>query len=412
MIVSGADAMAAIGRLCGLDVPSLGSGGVAVALADSARVRAWLDAFDVACARRLGELTPLVEQQAAGVTRAGRRATGALIRRANTIDAAPALEPALAGGRISAGHVDVFGNALNKLNTEQQQQLASRAAELVAVAAEATPEQFGRTLLLEVAKLDDSNGVDRFERQRRDTSLRMWVDNHSGMYRLAGQFDPEKGAVLEGRLDNAIEVLFHGKVPDTCPDADGKQDHLRALALFQLTADRAAATDDIVTVGRNIDLCVAVDLDTLVSGLHEHSLLDLGSDAELPVATIRRMACTAGIVPFVLNGDGVVLDEGRKKRLATRAQRLALRVMYKTCGIEDCPVSSKHCEPHHLDGWSAQHGETNLEKLLPLCCGHHHAVHEGGWQIVMHADRSLTVTLPDGTVFECGPPRRQRNRSP
>jgi hypothetical protein len=111
---------------------------------------------------------------------------------------------------------------------------------------------------------------------------------------------------------------------------------------------------------------------------------------------------------MVLNGDGVVLDEGRKKRLATRAQRRALRAMYEHCGVDGCPVRAKHCEPHHLDGWSADEGATNLDKLLPLCCQHHHAVHEGGWQIIMHPDRSLTITLPDGTTLTSPPPRKAR----
>jgi Domain of unknown function (DUF222) len=403
------DVVATASRLSVLDVFSLEAGGVALAQADSARLRAWLDGFDVACAQRLEALTPLAQQQTAGVTRAGRRETERLFQRAETIAAVPQLDDALSSGQISGGHVDVFGHALHKLNETQQQVLAGKADELLAVAVESTPEQFARTLRLEAIRLDESQGVERLERQRRDTALKLWVDPHTGMYRLSGQFDPESGLRLEGRLDNATETLLHTATPDTCPDGAGRQDHLRALALLRLV-ESGPAEGDIVTAGREVDLCVVVDLDTLRHGLHEQSLLDVGSDAEVPVATIRRMACTAGIIPMVLDGDGVVLDEGRKKRLATRAQRLALRVMYDTCIIPHCPVRSKHCEPHHVDHWTADDGETNLELLRPLCCRHHHAVHEGGWKLDLHDDGSTTITLPDDTTLYCPTPRQRPSR--
>jgi Domain of unknown function (DUF222) len=397
-------------RLRNVDLSSLEASGVALLQADSARMRAWLDAFDVACARRLSELTPLAEQQTAGITRAGRRETDRLFQRADTVSAVPELEDALRAGQISAGHVDAFGHALNKLNETQQQALASRADELMAVAVESSPEQFARTLRLEAARLDESDGIEGLERQRRDTALKMWVDPHTGMYRLSGQFDPENGLRLEGRLDNAIETLFRAATPDTCPDGPSKQDHLRALAMLKLVEGNPTE-GDIVTVGREVDLCVVVDLETLRRGLHEHSLSDVGSDAEVPVETIRRMACTAGIIPMVLNGDGVVLDEGRKKRLATRPQRLALRVMYETCIVPDCPVRSKHCEPHHVDEWTAHGGETNLDRLRPLCSRHHHAVHEGGWRLELHDDGSTTIGLPNGTILHAPTPAERRRRS-
>lgn len=51
-------------------------------------------------------------------------------------------------------------------------------------------------------------------------------------------------------------------------------------------------------------------------------------------------------------------------------------------------------------------GRTDLENLIPLCSRHHHAVHDSGWQLRLAADRSITVTLPDGSVLATGPPTR------
>ena len=106
-------------------------------------------------------------------------------------------------------------------------------------------------------------------------------------------------------------------------------------------------------------MIVAIDLHTIIHGLHARSLIDNGHDLDLSVESYRRMACTAAIIPLVLNGDGVALDEGRQKRLANRAQRRALRAMYRRCAIPGCRVRSKHCEPNHVEWW--EHLEpTNL----------------------------------------------------
>ena len=112
-----------------------------------------------------------------------------------------------------------------------------------------------------------------------------------------------------------------------------------------------------------------------------------------------------------MNSDGVVLDLGRTQKLANRNQRRALRAMYKTCGIPGCTIASRHCQPHHVQ-WVSKLGPTDLCNLLPLCSKHHHAVHEGGWQLVLHPDRSLTITYPDGHTQTSGPPATYQRTRP
>ena len=136
------------------------------------------------------------------------------------------------------------------------------------------------------------------------------------------------------------------------------------------------------------EMLVVIDLTTLTGGLHDKSIIDNGTPHDLPVESYRRMACLAAIIPAVLDSDGVCVDLGHDIRLANRAQRRALRAMYKTCGIPGCSVASRHCQPHHVT-WVSKHGPTDLSNLLPLCSRHHHAVHEGGWHLVLHPDLSL-----------------------
>ena len=135
--------------------------------------------------------------------------------------------------------------------------------------------------------------------------------------------------------------------------------------------------------------------------------VDWGLPVELPAEVLRRLFDTAHVHPIVVRG-GVVLhapgclDLGRTTRVANRAQRRALRALYKTCAIPGCDTRYDLCQLHHIIWWE-HGGSTDLANLLPLCVRHHHAVHDHGWHLVLAADRTLTITYPDGTTHTTGP---------
>ena len=115
-----------------------------------------------------------------------------------------------------------------------------------------------------------------------------------------------------------------------------------------------------------------------------------------------RAACCAQITPILVVDGGQRIVLGRTYRTANRAQRRALRVLYRTCAF--CETAFDHCQIHHVHWWE-HGGSTDIDNLLPLCNKHHHLVHEGRWHIDLARDRTLTLTLPDGTVRVHGPPR-------
>ena len=101
-------------------------------------------------------------------------------------------------------------------------------------------------------------------------------------------------------------------------------------------------------------------------------------------------------MPIVLNRAGEALNCGREHRVANRAQRRALRAMYRTCGYPGCDVVFDRCDIHHVIEW-LRHGSTDLHNLLPLCSTHHHLVHEGRWRLTLDKHRVITIHRPDGT---------------
>ena len=72
--------------------------------------------------------------------------------------------------------------------------------------------------------------------------------------------------------------------------------------------------------------------------------------------------------------------------------------MYRSCGFPGCDVRFGDCEIHHVIEWIRQRGPTDLDNLVPLCSRHHHTVHEGGWTLTLHPDRTITLRRPDGSI--------------
>ena len=384
------------------------------ALAKTARVQSWLDARKAWLARRLHDLSAdspsiIPEADIATATRCTRREADQAMKRAAVLGDVPEMEAALADGDVTSGHVDALGRAIGSLKPELRSKLTSHGSRLAEIAARSTPEQFERTLKLEVSKIDTSDGGDRLARQKQAIRLRTWLDRETGMLKLLGSFDPESALKIVGRLDLEVERLFHDKTPDGCPEGDAKQDYLRALAfLHLLDAGRIdTAGREIDDIDQRVEVSIVIDYETFCNGRHDLSRIDNGSGAELPVESYRRMACLAAIFPMVTDHNGNILNHGRQRRLASREQRRALKAMYRTCAIPGCTVASRYCEPHHIIYWERDGGDTDLDNLLPLCSRHHHNAHEGGWKLRLAPDRNLTITYPDGTIQTTGPPGRQ-----
>ncbi|MDO9176659.1 MAG: DUF222 domain-containing protein, partial [Actinomycetota bacterium] len=263
-------------------------------------------------------------------------------------------------------------------------------------AGEQTSGGFRRTVEQVVRQVRADDGLAKLERQRRATRARWWLDG-DGMWNLVGRFDPATGARLEGKLRNAVERLFAAATPEGCPtDPVDRQQHLAALALAALLESDGSGSGAP-------DVTVVIDEETLRDGhAHPDRVCTIGLDRfGLPVETIRRWACIGTLTPVVAAADGTRLLLGRETRLANRAQRRALRVLYQSCGL--CDVPFDHCQIHHVT-WYTLGGLTDLENMLPLCSKHHHLVHEGGWILRLATDRTLTITRPGGHVSIHDPP--------
>ena len=373
----------------------------------SARVRGWVDAIDVAVARRVASgATAGVDASPAEVLgRCGRRSrkdAKAAADRAAVCDQLPSFEDALADGAVSAGHVDVLANATRHLDDAARSELAALEADLLAAACRDTIAEFDKDCRDLARLLAGDGGVGELDRQKANSTVRRWIDKITGMWHLHAEVDPETGAKLWTAIDTQL---------DTVKQRDGNTE----IPLERLTVTALVEVVGAVPAGngerRVPEVCVHVDLPTLVDGLHTRSICETSNGVPLPVDTVRRLCCEAHIIPVVLGADGEALAVGREQRVANRAQRRALRAMYRTCAHPHCDVTFDHCQIHHVIPWE-RFGPSDLENLLPLCSKHHHLVHEGQWRLSLKPDRTITLQRPDGTHYYTGRTNDRRPNQP
>ncbi len=194
----------------------------------------------------------------------------------------------------------------------------------------------------------------------------------------SGQTHPGQQSVTGERL------LLAGHQALTGPGAADEQTAGRAAAAAGGVTDWAHAyglafTDllehmptDRLTRKAAATIVVTTDLATL---RHELGVARVDTGQTITAGDLRRLACTAGIIPAVLDGESLPLDLGRARRFFTEAQHTALATRYTECAATGCDRPYAWCDLHHEHPWSTG-GHTTLDKAVPLCGFHHHRIHD------------------------------------
>jgi hypothetical protein len=380
-------------------------------LRDLSRLKSWLAADELRTARQLrvlaaeGRAEPV---EAALSNNGGQSASEArdTSERERIADQLSGFEDALAGGEVTAGHLDVLAMTARLLSAHPEllDEFKARESELLGHAACEGVDRF-RKRCLRLAKsliaTSDAGADDELERQRARSTVTSRIDSQTGMYHFNAVLDPVRGAIVDRHLQAMLARL----------KAQDQQTGHAPLPFMQLKVDAfvtAMSTSGDGTPGP-ARLVVHVDLDQLAGKVTEAGLCETVDGVELPIDTVRRMACDAEILPAVMGGDGIVADMGRAVRTATPGQRARLAAMHSTCIGKDCTVPFSRCEVHHVEPWTSQGGPTDEANLAPVCPREHGLLHEGGWTLELTPDRVATWRLPDGTVYWQGPTTDRRD---
>jgi hypothetical protein len=109
---------------------------------------------------------------------------------------------------------------------------------------------------------------------------------------------------------------------------------------------------------------------------------------------LRRLACEAGLVLVVCDGEGTPMDIGRRDRRLSAALRRALLARDRSCRFPGCGAR-RHLHAHHVVHW-ADGGPTDLANLVVLCAAHHRFVHDHDWILTPLGGGRFSFAPPHG----------------
>jgi hypothetical protein len=302
---------------------------------------------------------------------------------------------ALADGAVTLAHARVIVAALNRLPEDLDAEQITKAEEhLIGEAPHFTPSQLaklGEHLLEVIApeQYDDLLGqqLAREEKRARERTALRVKPMGEGLCRVTATLSEAAANRLltildaytsprhrQGDVDSPAEGAY---IPIAKQRGQAFCTLLEHLDPTALPAHGGAATSLVITLS----------LEQLREQIGAGEVI--GHDTRsLSAGEVRRLACTAKLIPAVLGTDSETLDLGRSNRLFSRAQVKALRLRDRGCRADGCTVPVTWTEAHHLDPWS-RGGTTDLANGLLLCNWHHHRIHD---------DRYLHERLPNGDV--------------
>jgi hypothetical protein len=266
-------------------------------------------------------------------------------------------------GNISPSGVRLLAQARDRHPAE----FADHEAVFAEIATYLDPRELRQALSLWEQQVDFPAALEDAESARLRRRF-YFNQTYEGMWSAAGDLDPESGHVISTALHSHTDPanLDRG---DNRSMPQRNADALTDICRFWLDHN----DDTSISGGERPHITVTVPYEILTR--HEQRLGEIDGSPVSP-ETIRRLACDAGIVRIVTDGESQPLDVGRRVRTVTPAIRRALELRDGGCTRTGCTAPASWCDAHHITHW-ADGGVTALINLILLCRKHHTAIHSG-----------------------------------
>ncbi|MFD4328568.1 DUF222 domain-containing protein, partial [Nocardioides sp. NPDC058538] len=252
----------------------------------------------------------------------------------------------LTEGVVSEDKARVITRALDKIETDpvaNGEDLALAEKLLVDYATKLTANELrivGRKILAEIdpARFEEAEAralLAEEERAQQKTALRVW-DNHDGTVGFEGVLPTSIGMRFKRLVEAYAQPRKQQLVAKGAPLPPWERLMGQGFSRLLEAIDPASLPrhgGDATTIN------VVISLEELRKDLGTATLgYDETNGTTITAAEARRMACNATIIPWVLGGDGEVLDAGRASRFFQPIQRKALRLQAKCCQAEGCDM--------------------------------------------------------------------------
>ena len=336
----------------------------------------------------------------ARATRTTVRSSRRAVHLAAALETYQRLRAGYAAGRVNTEQAEVIARALDALPADLPSQVRAAAEQRLvdlAVHHDACDLRVLGDRVLDVVapQVADAHEAARLEAEERAAARKaMLTMTPDGQGSVHGRFTvPELHAgMLRKQL---LALVVHDKPSlGTTPVVGERPEPVRAATAVELGAALCELLErldgsQVPEMSTGATVVVTMTLETLAGGLAA-ATLDTGD--RIAAHTARRLACEAGIIPVVLSGSREVLDQGRRKRLFTRAQRIALATRDRGCTAVGCHTAAWFCHAHHDQPWAAG-GTTDLTNGRLLCPTHHRTAHDPRYETRVLADHQIEFTL-------------------
>ncbi|MFT4052353.1 MAG: DUF222 domain-containing protein [Microbacterium sp.] len=255
----------------------------------------------------------------------------------------------------------------------------------------------------------DPDGVEPKEEELRERTFLNVRQDKTGMILLDGAFDPARGApilclieaMVTAELNRQRDENTRGNGLPPRPIPVMQAEALLAICEHYTGCDRTGQSLPGATV------IVRLTLDDLqnqtgiatIDGIHQ----------PISIGTARRLAAGGGIIPWVMGSDSTILDWGKRRRLFSPDQKLAIAT--RDGGCVGCGAPPGRSKVHHIRWWSHD-GPTDLDNGCLVCDSCHHLIHDQGWDIRIDGSGTDAAVwlLPPASVDPARTPRPAARR--
>jgi hypothetical protein len=259
--------------------------------------------------------------------------------------------------------------------------------------------------------IDAAGIASRADAMRARQYLRVY-DKPDGMLHGNFELDPENGSCFRDFLLQVIGPRTGGPRfveagekarAQAIVDDPRPTDQIAAEALIEAIKVAAGAEPGTVFGRSRASVKVVIQADPARSvrglALADAGIIE-GTINPVPPETIERLICDTGFIPILVSagsttGDVNVLNVGREQRLFTAVQRAALAVRDGGCMMPGCLKPPSWTEAHHLDGWDADGGLTDLADGILFCAPDHLRLHNEHWKIVRTGTSYALIPPPN-----------------
>ena len=224
-------------------------------------------------------------------------------------------------------------------------------------------------------------------------SLSAWRNAVNGTLCLRVELPFEVGELVMKAIDKALERSEVANAVAGDSKASFQSQQADALVeIVQTYLDGSATDSSSASTADRYQVVVHVDEAALRGGIGR---------ADVPLESVKRLACDSSMVVVTEDERGNPLNVSRKQRIVSTTLRRALVARDRHCRFPGCH-RTRYVQAHHVHHW-VDGGETSVDNVVLLCRRHHRLLHEGGCRIRRDYQGEYYFVRADGRVIpRCG----------